>query len=255
MMDNDFSQQKDGKTGYSNQGSFGLDRSSVQKQQEYYPRQSQQPSQPKAGIKAGDNYSSQLQEKKSYQSYDGESFDVSPKTFLGLIDKKMVIPFVVLAILVVVALAVYFFVSRPETIGTRQLTKTEQILESSDVEKVAVSSDFVNPEYCFSIADEDEKRFCFFESAIASGNFYYCPEVVYVDWYFSVQECYFTIAKELDDWSICSNIALKTGEFSVNHCLMEIAKEQNDINICDLMMVGEQPYAADDCRDSIKTIQ
>lgn len=199
------------------------------------------------------------------------------KTVHHVLDKRMVIPIIVIIALLVVAIFVYRAITAPEEeeVVFRSIPTLEEAAGAGAntlalaPEKPTYCADFVkqgrydsedtcfaslaeanrNPDYCLGVESSSARDACFRKVAIEFRDADSCLELEEDR---DIAGCLFKVAADANSMEPCFDIPFLNGEFSENHCVFEIARQHNNQDVCGFIAFGEPPYTEQDCIAAIQ---
>ena len=189
-----------------------------------------------------------------------------------ILDKRMIIPIIVIIVLIIAGFLIYRYITSPEEEMTEELVlpleeeaAEEEIAVEAELaaEKPAYCADLVgqgtyasedacfvalaeknyNPDYCYGIEDVKKKGECFKKMAVGLLDAETCREIEEE----SAARCFFDVATASSQLDPCFEIPDRNGEFSQNHCIFEIAKQHKNEGVCGFIAFGEEPYTEENC--------
>lgn len=194
-----------------------------------------------------------------------------------VLDKRMIMPLVMIILLILAAGLVYYYVVLPEKSGGAETSayagqpaqtpeQTAQGVGEAAAEEgptycvelvrsgeyvdeescfIGLSDKNFNHEYCFGIDDTEGVDACLKRFADRTLKPEACMGLSEEQ---DVAVCLFNIAMEREQSGPCFDIPYQNGEFSENHCLFEIARVSGNADICGFLTTGLEPHTISGCR-------
>jgi len=200
-----------------------------------------------------------------------------PRHVFHILDKRMIIPLVVIIFLLLAAFLVYTYVFKDPSVetGTPQTGYEKSALpivaegtgtKPSYCDDMVARGDFSsqdacfeglavknkNPEYCKGVSEGAGRDGCFSMMSARLLNPDYCYEIDEAEGSGSSSDCLLNVALATYDVNICFSIPYDEGEFSVNHCIFKVAVRMQDSGLCDLIGFGKEPYSKNLCVSAVE---
>jgi hypothetical protein len=186
----------------------------------------------------GRTYPQQPQSQQYTPPYQAP-FDVEPKKIFSILDKRIIIPFVMLLVLLIAGLVFFKIRASPEkeadVIAIQEIQQQEQKLSAEQ------PTDWLDKKADACVLLESGRDECLFDLATTFNKPIFCGSIKKTRGNFSADVCYETLAVKNYNTELCGFISpAYMGENSFYSCIFKTAKVTDDPQLCILLLDEEE---------------